>query len=83
LNKSKQQVTLLDLKAILIESKQRIPQFLAQLGNNKEDSALEDRTGVKGCSFCGGFGHRISNCSKAEDKRVKQLKGLGRDYLRH
>jgi len=82
-NKQCSEVTLMDLKALLLESKQRIPQFLAQLGNNKEDEALEDRTGVKGCTFCGGFGHRISNCSKAEEKRVKQLKGLGRDYLRH
>jgi len=76
-------LSLLDLKALLIESKQRIPQFLAQLGNQIEDVALEDRTGVKGCSFCGGLGHRISNCPKAEEKRLKQLKGLGRDYLRH
>uniref|UniRef100_A0A6B2L0B7 RNA helicase n=1 Tax=Arcella intermedia TaxID=1963864 RepID=A0A6B2L0B7_9EUKA len=84
INRQCSELLLLDLKALLIEAKQRIPLFLSQLGSHqREDHLLETRSGVKGCSFCGGLGHRIANCPKAEEKRMKQMKGVGRDFLRH
>ena len=36
--------------------------------------AIEEQTGVKGCVLCGGFGHRIANCPKAEERRQKFLR---------
>jgi len=35
---------------------------------------LEKQTGVKGCALCGGFGHRITNCPKAEERKLKMLR---------
>lgn len=36
--------------------------------------------GVKGCAFCGGLGHRITNCPKI-DTTAKQKAGAQRDVL--
>jgi len=75
-NKQSSPVTLLDLKALLVEAKQRLPDFLAKLEGDEGDRLrmMEDQTGVKGCALCGGFGHRVINCPKAEERRVKQLR---------
>jgi len=62
---------------LLREAKQRIPPVL---------EALEDPTekfrGVEGavmeCTFCGGLGHRISNCPKLEGQR-KAVMGAQRE----
>lgn len=36
----------------------------------------------KGCSYCGGLGHRITNCPKLEAIQSKQASSVGRkDYL--
>merc|ERR1719231_2166753 len=58
---------LLDLKHLLKEARQRIPPVLASL-DDAEDEALEGIMG-KGCSFCGGLGHRISVCPKLAEQR--------------
>jgi len=34
----------------------------------------------KGCAYCGGLGHRITNCPKLEHQR-KQLAGPRKDFL--
>lgn len=36
--------------------------------------------GVKGCAFCGGLGHRISDCPKI-DKDAKRIGGAHKDSL--
>eukprot|EP01125_Pyxidicula_operculata_P014538 TRINITY_DN4850_c0_g1_i3.p1 TRINITY_DN4850_c0_g1~~TRINITY_DN4850_c0_g1_i3.p1 ORF type:complete len:433 (+),score=91.41 TRINITY_DN4850_c0_g1_i3:637-1935(+) len=72
--------TLLDLRALLIESKQRVPKFLQQLG--EEDDKGGSNGEKKGCSYCGGLGHTFKNCPKAEDRASKQIKSIGRDFLR-
>ncbi|GIL44240.1 hypothetical protein Vafri_1756 [Volvox africanus] len=62
---------LLDLKHLLREAKQRVPHFLLALDDPLEAQAeLEEKSGVKGCSYCGGLGHRVTNCPKlrSEDK---------------
>ena len=36
----------------------------------------------KGCSYCGGLGHRITQCPKLEAESNKQVSAVGRkDYL--
>jgi ATP-dependent RNA helicase DDX41 len=35
-----------------------------------------------GCTFCGGLGHRITNCPKLEAQQSKTASNLGRkEYL--
>ena len=66
---------LLDLKHLLLEGKQVVPEVLAQ---------LDDDAGVQpeGCTFCGGLGHRISDCPKLEANRRKQDVNMGKkDFM--
>ena len=36
----------------------------------------------RGCSYCGGLGHRITDCPKLEAIQSKQASNIGRrDYL--
>jgi ATP-dependent RNA helicase DDX41 len=53
INKSCEETTLLDLKALLREARQRIPPVLMMLDDPRE------KNGGAGCSFCGGLGHTI------------------------
>eukprot|EP01126_Amoeba_proteus_P050309 TRINITY_DN5932_c0_g2_i7.p1 TRINITY_DN5932_c0_g2~~TRINITY_DN5932_c0_g2_i7.p1 ORF type:complete len:432 (-),score=97.73 TRINITY_DN5932_c0_g2_i7:237-1532(-) len=76
---------LLDLKELLMESNQPIPPFMKNLKTSEDPTMrlLESHSGVRGCRFCGGLGHRVTNCPKAEEKRLKALRsGGGSDYLR-
>ncbi|XVF74776.1 hypothetical protein PTKIN_Ptkin13bG0138800 [Pterospermum kingtungense] len=60
INKNQSETTLLDLKHLLHEAKQRIPPVLAELDDPMEDvDAITNARGVKGCAYCGGLGHRI------------------------
>jgi ATP-dependent RNA helicase DDX41 len=70
-NKSTSTTTLLDLKQLLIESKQEVPPFLEALES--------DETGG-GCTYCGGLGHRITNCPKLEKVQGKK-NASKKDYL--
>ena len=47
----------------MVEAKQRVPTFLKlseedSIKDQKEDELIA-LTGVRGCSYCGGLGHRI------------------------
>lgn len=67
--------TLLDLKHLLIEAKQVVPEVLLQLDDDVTVAA-------EGCEFCGGLGHRISDCPKLEANRRKQDANMGKkDYV--
>lgn len=84
INRSCSTTILLDLLNVLIEAKQRIPVFLQELEQlQAKQKEIEEKTGIKGCSFCGGLGHRISNCPKAESAKLKQMRSnslmLGRE----
>jgi len=79
INKNVDAALLLDLKHLLVEAKQRIPPVLMAL-EDPEDLGGDEDLG-KGCSYCGGLGHRITNCPKLEHQR-KQLAGPRRDFLR-
>lgn len=80
INKANDESVLLDLKHLLIEAKQKVPPFLAALqSENEKYLELGDE---RGCSYCGGLGHRITDCPKLEAIQNKQASNIGRrDYL--
>eukprot|EP00511_Aplanochytrium_stocchinoi_P007651 CAMPEP_0204845066 /NCGR_PEP_ID=MMETSP1347-20130617/844_1 /ASSEMBLY_ACC=CAM_ASM_000690 /TAXON_ID=215587 /ORGANISM="Aplanochytrium stocchinoi, Strain GSBS06" /LENGTH=257 /DNA_ID=CAMNT_0051984921 /DNA_START=56 /DNA_END=826 /DNA_ORIENTATION=+ len=91
INKSVEEPILLDLKHLLVEAKQRVPPVLLQIPDPKEEmgkeadesggaSNLEDSLG-KGCSYCGGLGHRITTCPKLQGV-VRSKKADMRDVVR-
>ncbi|ENN75170.1 hypothetical protein HUJ04_008370 [Dendroctonus ponderosae] len=80
INKSNDEMVLLDLKHLLIEAKQRVPAFLSEICPDSE-KYLEVGD-ERGCSYCGGLGHRITDCPKLEAQQNKQASNIGRrDYL--
>lgn len=79
INKGCEESTLLDLKHLLREAKQRVPPVLEILEDPAE--ALGQLNGVKGCAFCGGLGHRITECPKI-DKNARRIAGGQKDALR-
>eukprot|EP01122_Echinamoeba_exundans_P005766 TRINITY_DN1592_c0_g1_i1.p1 TRINITY_DN1592_c0_g1~~TRINITY_DN1592_c0_g1_i1.p1 ORF type:complete len:469 (+),score=111.50 TRINITY_DN1592_c0_g1_i1:325-1731(+) len=83
-NKNTPVLLLLDLKQLLIEAKQKVPPFLANLeAEQAADGAVVEQTGVSGCSYCGGLGHRIANCPKLEQTKLKQIRATtssGREF---
>ncbi|KDE05983.1 hypothetical protein MVLG_03668 [Microbotryum lychnidis-dioicae p1A1 Lamole] len=66
--------TLLDLKYLLMEAKQKIPPFLLSI----EDPNAGN---TSGCANCGGLGHSIANCPKLEENQRRTVAGHvgGRD----
>lgn len=80
INKANEESVLLDLKHLLLEAKQKVPAFLSELcSENEKYLNLGDD---KGCSYCGGLGHRITDCPKLEAIQNKQASNIGRrDYL--
>jgi ATP-dependent RNA helicase DDX41 len=80
INKANDESVLLDLKHLLIEARQKVPQFLAAL-HSKNEKYL-DLGDERGCSCCNGLGHRITDCPKLEAIQNKQAYNIGRrDYL--
>jgi len=78
INKNVEESTLLDLKHLLIEAKQRVPPVLEALDD--PDADLEGIGGVRGCAFCGGLGHRITDCPKM-DKDANRIMQGNRDMI--
>uniref|UniRef100_A0A7S3M683 RNA helicase n=1 Tax=Spumella elongata TaxID=89044 RepID=A0A7S3M683_9STRA len=78
INKDVEESALLDLKHLLIEAKQRVPPVLQALDDPDDD--FLDLDGVKGCAFCGGLGHRITNCPKL-DKDARRIGAGKKDSL--
>ncbi|KAF5273788.1 hypothetical protein FQA39_LY00903 [Lamprigera yunnana] len=80
INKANDESVLLDLKHLLMEAKQKVPNFLSELCSESEKYLnLGDE---RGCSYCGGLGHRITDCPKLEALQNKQASNIGRrDYL--
>ena len=79
INAEVEQSTLLDLKHLLIEAKQRVPPVLEALEDPDEDLTGQI-DGVRGCAFCGGLGHRITDCPKI-DKDARRIGAGKRDLL--
>lgn len=79
-NKTTDESVLLDLKHLLIEAQQKVPDFLAELCSETEKYLDVGLT--QGCSYCGGLGHRITDCPKLDAAQTKQASNIGRrDYL--
>uniref|UniRef100_A0AAX7VEI3 Probable ATP-dependent RNA helicase DDX41 n=1 Tax=Astatotilapia calliptera TaxID=8154 RepID=A0AAX7VEI3_ASTCA len=82
INKGCDESVLMDLKALLVEAKQKVPPVLQVLQTG--DETMLDIGGERGCTFCGGLGHRITDCPKLEAMQTKQVTNIGRkDYLAH
>ncbi|CAM6123421.1 unnamed protein product [Calypogeia fissa] len=82
INKNQSETILLDLKHLLKEAKQRIPPVLATLDDPMEEAMeLANASGVSGCAYCGGLGHRISECPKLEHQKSQAIAGTRRDYF--
>lgn len=67
---------LIDLKHLLLEAGQQLPQFLQQLAGPDDEKTHDVQKQLntemdKGCSYCSGLGHRITNCPKLESIRTK------------
>lgn len=75
INRSIEEAILLDLKHLLLEAKQKVPEFLLNLGGEINLGADMEELG---CTYCGGLGHRITNCPKLEAKQSKEASSLGR-----
>ena len=78
INKDVPESALLDLKHLLIEAKQRVPPVLQALEDPDEN--LNAVGGVLGCSFCGGLGHRITECPKL-DSHARKIGAGKRDFI--
>uniref|UniRef100_A0A183TBI4 RNA helicase n=1 Tax=Schistocephalus solidus TaxID=70667 RepID=A0A183TBI4_SCHSO len=80
INKSVDESTLLDLKHLLIEARQAVPEFLVELSSATEHEL--EIGGEVGCAYCGGLGHRITHCPKLEAMQNKAAGSIGRkDFL--
>ncbi|MBW0499281.1 hypothetical protein O181_038996 [Austropuccinia psidii MF-1] len=74
INMNTPEPTLLDLKYLLIEAKQRIPAFLKSV-----EDPNAGLNGASGCQFCGGLGHSALNCPKREDSQRRERAGHHRE----
>ncbi|XP_002160326.1 probable ATP-dependent RNA helicase DDX41 isoform X1 [Hydra vulgaris] len=79
INKNCEESVLMDLKHLLIEAKQKVPLCLAEMESKDPYLNLGD---TQGCSYCGGLGHRITECPKLEAMQTKQAVNIGKNgYL--
>eukprot|EP00111_Clytia_hemisphaerica_P018377 TCONS_00054335-protein len=79
INKNSDESVLLDLKHLLIESKQKLPPVLAALESEHQYLNAGEQ---QGCSYCGGLGHRITDCPKLQAVQNKQVGSIGKaDFL--
>ncbi|GMK59645.1 hypothetical protein CspeluHIS016_0802510 [Cutaneotrichosporon spelunceum] len=78
-NNSTSEQTLLDLKYLLMEAKQKIPQFLLDI----DDPRAAAGGVLKGCPICGGLGHGLAECPKLADEQRRKAAAsaaFGGDY---
>ncbi|KAH6570431.1 hypothetical protein BASA61_001587 [Batrachochytrium salamandrivorans] len=76
INRNSSEQILLDLKYLLREAKQRVPPVLEAIPDPTEkfkSNAPEDASAE--CSYCGGLGHRITNCPKLEQQQRTAMAG--------
>ena len=72
------------------EAKQDVPKFLNEWADDiagddfKNEHLLDLDKEEKGCSYCGGLGHRITGCPKLASVKNRQARemGLSRDFMR-
>ncbi|KJH44666.1 DEAD/DEAH box helicase [Dictyocaulus viviparus] len=66
-----------DLKQLLVEAGQELPAFLRDLAGDAEEPPTGN-TDDKGCAYCSGLGHRITNCPKLAGINTKAAQTLAR-----
>ncbi|PAV62618.1 hypothetical protein WR25_10415 isoform B [Diploscapter pachys] len=66
-----------DLKQLLVEAGQQLPAFLRELADEAEPIE-NDQGDEKGCAYCSGLGHRITNCPKLAGIQQKTIQTLVR-----
>uniref|UniRef100_A0AC34G195 RNA helicase n=1 Tax=Panagrolaimus sp. ES5 TaxID=591445 RepID=A0AC34G195_9BILA len=75
---------LLDLRHLLIEAGQELPVFLKDLigeeGEKDSNDPVDATDDDKGCAYCSGLGHRITNCPKLESIRNKTSQSFRPDF---
>jgi len=87
INREVNETTLLDLKHLLREAKQKIPPVLLSLEDPAEKAGLTGHGagaggGLAGCGFCGGLGHNVLQCPKlAAVNKAKQRDSYGYDNI--
>lgn len=69
----------MDLKQLLKEARQRIPPYLEQLESEVEQYQVIG--GIRGCAYCGGLGHRITDCPKLQGDQNRNVGYTKRDIL--
>jgi ATP-dependent RNA helicase DDX41 len=79
INRSCPEQILLDLKYLLREARQRVPPVLDAL-----EDPMEKFKNVQGadmeCTYCGGLGHRITECPKLELQRKQTMQATQDKY---
>ncbi|XP_074341756.1 DEAD-box ATP-dependent RNA helicase 35-like [Apium graveolens] len=65
------ETTLLDLKQVLVEAKQKVPPVLAELSDETEVVAFGNANQFKVCANCGELSHCIQNCPKLERQNIQ------------
>ncbi|KAI9032215.1 P-loop containing nucleoside triphosphate hydrolase protein [Hyaloraphidium curvatum] len=79
INRSCPEQILLDLKYLLREARQRVPPVLEAL-----EDPMEKFKDVQGadmeCTYCGGLGHRITECPKLDMQRKQQMQATKDKY---
>lgn len=78
-NLSVAEQTLLDLKYLLMEAKQRVPDFLNSIEDPMAKYAAVGGGVGRACPICGGLGHSVTNCPKLEDAQRRTAAGHSRD----
>jgi len=66
-NRNQDEAILLDLKHLLVEAGQKVPSFLSSIQEEDPSSSTQE------CSFCGGLGHKLNQCHKLENQRIKSF----------
>ncbi|KAF9098906.1 DEAD-box ATP-dependent RNA helicase 35 [Mortierella sp. AD031] len=76
INMNSSEQILLDLKHLLREAKQRVPPVLEALEDPTEK--YKDMGVAGGCGYCGGLGHRVTDCPKLEQQQKTKNQGMMR-----
>ncbi|EYC45346.1 hypothetical protein Y032_0431g1322 [Ancylostoma ceylanicum] len=66
-----------DLKQLLVEAGQELPAFLRDLAGDTEEAST-GHGDDKGCAYCSGLGHRITNCPKLAGINTKAAQNMAR-----
>lgn len=76
-NSTIQEQTLLDLKYLLMEAKQKIPAYLESIDDPR--AKLQGAGQLTSCPICGGLSHSILQCPKREEMLRRQVAGHQRE----